>query len=188
MRLFILVGFRELEKRRQHTYKTCLKLHYRLKGTKVNKFAANHLSLSLLLELTFFAVAGQLNDVPKRQKVLFPGNSSQKLLQFRVHNVQAGAAVLAAGVMVVRGKNFAEFDLAFKAMPNAIDDAQVLEQADGAVGCGSIDGRRTGSRQMRRSGGAFAQQLLEDGLSGQRVAVAGVFQYFFEAVNHMVQL
>ena len=85
-------------------------------------------------------------------------------------------------------EDLAEFDLAFESMPDAVHHTQAFEERNRAVCRGAIDDRCAGSGELCGSGGAFAQKLLEDSLAGKRVTIAGIFQYIFKTISHIVEL
>ena len=88
-------------------------------------------------------------------------------------------------MVVMRGEDFAEFNLAFETMPDTVDDPEALEECDRAIRSGSIDCRCAGPSEL--SGGCWSllEQLFENSLSGKRVAIAGIFENFFESINHV---
>ena len=94
----------------------------------------------LLFQMAFFAVTSELDDVSECQEIPLFGNATEQLFEFWVYDVDTDAAVLARGMVVVWCKDFAEFDLAFKSVPDPVNDPESFKERDRAVGCGTVDG------------------------------------------------
>lgn len=77
--------------------------------------------------MTIGAVTAQLDRVINGDKVAFFSNFSKQGFELLMGNVDSFTAILAHCVVMVGGEYFAQLDLGFKAVPNAVYNAQALE-------------------------------------------------------------
>lgn len=69
---------------------------------------------------------------------MFLGKRGKCRFEFGAGNIDRFAALLAKCMVVVGRKDFAQLNLVFKAVPNAVDDAKLLVQFYRAVHCGAV--------------------------------------------------
>ena len=124
----------------------------------------------------------------ERQKVAFTGNAIEHFFQFRFDDVNAYATVLAGSVVMMGREYFTQFNLAFKSMPDAVNNAEPFKESDGPVGSGPINCRCASFGQSRGGGRPLAEELLKNSFAWEGIATARIFQNFFEAIDHSVSI
>ena len=85
------------------------------------------------------AVPVKLHRMVEGKKAVLFGKCCECGLQFGAGDVESFAALLALGVVMVRGENLAQLYLVFEAVPDAVHDAELFVELDGAVYGGAVN-------------------------------------------------
>lgn len=112
------------------------------------------------------------------------GEAGEQALKFGLDNVDANAALLADGVVVMGCKDLAELDLAFKTVPNAVNNAEFFKQFHSAVYRGAVQMGLAMLGQASGCDGANLGQLFKYHLSSSRKAAVRAFERLFKSRNH----
>lgn len=110
---------------------------------------------------------------------MFFGKVGERRFKFRAGYICCFAALLALGMMVVRGENFTKLNLMFEAVPNTVYDAKFFVKLDSPVDCGAVNLFLQFCRKVAYADRATRCQMCEDCYSTFRSTIFSFFKRCF---------
>lgn len=107
---------------------------------------------------------------------MFFGEASQSGLKLRASYIYRFTALLAESMVVMGSEDFTKFNLMLEAVPNAVNNAELLKEFNGTVHGGTVNIAAYGRSQAAYAHGA----VLGQGVKDSNAALGGASFRLFE--------